>query len=368
MPNMIQVPNCIKRRKDKLDEMLRLHEDIGLSNVLGFLSTLDEERGEVFGSALDEGMFDVAANFVRESIVRKMVREQINEIVKKKAGGGYVIYKPKDPKRDKDKPPQKAGETSNYASALEIQSNNAKDKGAKERYARKAAKARGIKTHDPKKPTRPGGGGRRPKPKHGFKAEDLQRVISRLVTERLFREESTGSAWDDYLTKLSPKALEGDTKFKNIQKKIEKTTADVLDDAFSAIKRAVGKTAKLKEKGVKKADDGRTYLPFGAQLGDAVVEPIYIYAENGIPHLEMSAEAENGLAQAEPDVADMFRGKLVAVQEKTLSKMKGLTGALEARDAYLEKLEDGLDDYVADLTPLQMSLLKVLLVKKYRKV
>jgi hypothetical protein len=378
MPNMrensaggvvgFQVPNSIKRRKGKLDELLRLHEDISMSNLLGFVSTLDEAGGEVFGSALDEEMYDEAADCVRESFVRNLVRGQLSEIVKKKAGGGYVVYKPKDPKRDKGKPPQKAGETSNYATALEIQANNAKDKDAKERYSKRAQRARGVKTHLPKKPKTSSSGARKPKPKKTFQAEDFQRLLSTLVNERLFREESVGSEWDDYLARLSSKALEGDPKFKNLQKKIEKTTESVLADAFNAIKKSVGKGIKLQDHGIKKSDGGQTYLSFSAQLGNAVIEPIYVYAENGVPRLEMSAEAEIGITKAEPDAADLFRGRLATVQEKVLSKVKELTAAVEARDAYLEKLEVGLDDYVADLSPLQMSLLKLLLVKKYRKV
>jgi hypothetical protein len=163
-----QVPDSIKSRKGKLDELIRLHEDIGVGNVLMFVSSLDEERGEVFGSALDEDMYDEAADFIREYVVRIMVREQLHEIVKKKAGGGYVIYKPKDPKRDKGKPPQKAGETSNYATALDIQAKNAPDKDAKARYAKKAAKARGIKTFTTPKP-KGHAGAHKPKPKKTFR-------------------------------------------------------------------------------------------------------------------------------------------------------------------------------------------------------
>jgi hypothetical protein len=87
-----------------------------------------------------------------------------------------------------------------------------------------------------------------------------------------------------------------------------------------------------------------------------------------MPHLEMSPEAENGLMNVEPDDADMFRGRLSSVEDKVLSKDKSLAGVVGERDKYLEKLEDGLDDYISSLTPLQMSILKMLLVKKYRKV
>lgn len=368
------IPESIKRRKSGLDDLMRVHEDISHGHVLSFVSSLSEEGGEAFGAALDAGKFDEAAEAIREHVVRGFVRQQISEIVKKKAGGGYVVYKTKDPRRDKGKPPQKAGETSNYATALDIQANSAKDQESKERYAKRAAKARGIKTHITPKPKKPGvkkskRAGK--SPVKTFQAEHLQMlrtVISHLVNERLFREETVGSEWEEYLTKISPKALDGDSKFKNLQKKIEKTTEGVLDDAFNAIRKAVGKAAKLKSNGIKKSDSGKTYLTFSAMLGDATVEPIYIYAENGIPHIEMSSEAENAITQAEPDIADMFRGKLASVQEKALSKNKGISDAVAARDSYLEKIEDNLDGYIASLTPLQMSLLKVLLVKKYRKV
>jgi hypothetical protein len=48
--------------------------------------------------------------------------------------------------------------------------------------------------------------------------------------------------------------------------------------------------------------------------------------------------------------------------------MDELEKAVMNRDRYLEKQEDGVDEMVADLTPLQISLLKQVLVKKYRKI
>lgn len=362
------IPVSVKGRKDKLDELIRVHEDINHGHVLSYVSSLSEEEGEAFGEKLDQGCYDEAADMVREHSVRMLVRKMLPEIVRKKPGGGYVVYKPKDPQRDKGKPPQKAGEVGNLANAYEKLATLTKDPKQRERLIKRANRAR---KHPESFKTRTSfhvQGQKKPVPKkEGI--DLLKAVVSHLVQERLFREEATGSGWDEHLSKFSSKALEGDSKFKNLQKKIDKVTETVLVDAFNAIKKAVGKTAKLQDKGVKKHEDlGQTILTFSAQIGDVNIEPIFIYVEHGVPAIELSQEAEAGLSNADPDDADMFRGKLGTVQEKTLSKVKDLLTVIEARDKYLSKVQDDLDKYVSGLSPLQVSLLKVLLVKKYRKI
>ena len=59
---------------------------------------------------------------------------------------------------------------------------------------------------------------------------------------------------------------------------------------------------------------------------------------------------------------------LQLVQERVLDRMDELEKAVMARDRYLEKTSDEVDDMMADLSPLQMALLKQLAARKYRKV
>jgi hypothetical protein len=197
----------------------------------------------------------------------------------------------------------------------------------------------------------------------------LSTVIYKSLVEGMFREEKKASEWDQYIGKLSKQALAGDHKFQNLQKGISKKEDAILGDAFDTISKATRKIAKLKNFGVKKdGQTGKTYLAFGAEFDGANVEPIIIHIENGTPSIEVSQNARVALTKIEPSDAKMFRAELVTVQEEILDEMDDLNRAVANRDKYLQKLEGGVDAYVSGLSPLQVSLLKNLLIKKYRKI
>jgi len=198
----------------------------------------------------------------------------------------------------------------------------------------------------------------------------LQATIQLMVNESLFHEEKTGSNWDDMITRLSKQALSSDKKFQALQKNIDKKTEKVLKDALHAIQKSVGKKVKIKEMGgIKVAPDkGKTYLPFSATVGQVAVEPIALYIEGGVPRIELSDQAKVALTKADPAESKLFRADLIQVQERILDRMDELEKAVMNRDRYLEKQEDGVDNIVAGLSPLQISLLKQVLVKKYRKI
>jgi len=197
----------------------------------------------------------------------------------------------------------------------------------------------------------------------------LSKLITRSIKESLFREEKKESDWDQYITRLSKQALAGDSKFQSLQKNISRKEEGILDDAFDSIRRAVGKNARLKNFGVKRDGNvGKVYLAFGAEFDGANVEPIYIHIEGGTPKIEVSDNARVALTKIDPSDAKLFRAELVTVQESILDEMDDLTKAVGNRDKYLSKLESTVDSYVSSLTSLEVSLLKNLLIKKYRKV
>lgn len=359
-----QIPMGIKKRKEHLDRMIDQNPDINHGHVLMFVNGMDDGRAEEFGAKLDGGDYGGAADEVRHHVVRELVRKKVREVVRKKAGGGgFMLYSPNKGKKKNPKPvghfptklaakraelarfpPKEPGKLSRLRKEVDRLMKNPKKRAEKEKAA---SKVKGGK-------------------KEGV--ELLRPLISVLVMESLFREERTGSEWDDYISRLSSKALTGDKKFQRFQQNIEKKTQSVLDDSFNSIRKAVAKNVKLKSYGVKKSEErGKTYLAFGAHMGDTAVEPIYIYVENGVPKIEISDQAKIALTKADPDDAKLFRAELVTVQERVLDKMDDLLGAIGARDKYLEKLEDEVDGFIAGLTPLQVSLMKQLLVKKYRK-
>lgn len=384
-----QVPLGIKKRKKNVDELLNRHSDINEGVALSYFSSLDESQGETVGLQLEQGQIDPVADEMRTHAVRELIRTKMKEVVRKKAGGGgYALYAPNKGKKGKAKPvgsfPTKMG-----AKRAELARYPPKEPGKLKRLRKEVdrlAKDPKKAAEKEKKAGKSNGSDKGPKTLASPKKESVQlaehaarrmdfmhrqllsRVIVRSLKESLFREEKTESEWDDYIGKLSKQALAGDKKFQTLQKNISKKTEKILEDAFGTIRKATGKTVKLKSYGIKHdSSSGKTYLAFGAEFDDVTSEPIYIHVEGGVPKIELSQNAKVALTKADPDDAKMFRAELVTVQERVLDNMDDLSRAIQNRDKYLSKLENEVDSYVAGLDPLQVSLLKQLLVRKYRK-
>jgi hypothetical protein len=348
-----QVPMGIKKRKRNVDEVLQLNPDITEGHALFFLASLSEEQSRGIEEALDTGDYNHVAGEMRAHAIREFVRKKIAEIVrKKKGGGGYVLYAPNTGKKKAAKPvgefPTKFG-----AKRAELSRFPPKDIDK----LKKARKELDRVRKDPDKM------------KKKLKREGTEAILVSLISEALFREEDAGSDWDENIGKLSRAAVSNDKKLQAHQKSIEKKTEAVLSAAVMTIKRALGKDAKLKSfGGVKKSDSGKTYVAFGVQLDAIDIEPIYVYVENGKPRIEISSQAKVSLTKAEPDQAKMLRAELATVQERVLDREDSLTKAVDVRDKYLTKVQDTLDKIVAGFSPLEVSMLKNLLVRKYRKI
>lgn len=446
-----QIPLGIKKRKNKVDELLSLNEDLNEGHALSYLSSLDEAAGENIGKKLDSCEYNEVADHMRSHAVRELVRKRVREVVRKKAGGGgFVLYSPNNGKKKAPKPvgefptklgakraelarfppkepgklgrlrrevdklvknPKKAAEKEKQAAAekgtakkkkpepkKESKLHEAQDTyktGDKVKLAQdpgrrgeiatdKTMQRRGLDYYQVKwthqndeDPNFPTVGSFQWVPEDQLAADDnkaestnesmFRRVVAHLLKESLFREEKTGSEWDEYIGKLSGKALTGDKKFQTLQKNIEKRTENVLNTALGSIKKALKKDVKLKDFGIKRSDDGKTYTAFSAVMDNVEVGPVYIYVEGGVPKIEVSDGAKAALTKTDPDSAKLFRAELVTVQERVLDKMDDLTNAIDARDKYLVKVEGEVDGFVSGLTPLQVSMLKNLLVKKYRR-
>lgn len=360
-----QAPMGVKARKSKVDELLSRNPDIGHGNMLLFLRGINEAECKLFEMRLDAGNLIAAADQVREGAIREVVRSKVKEVVRKKpGGGGYALYSPNPKKKGKPKAvgsfPTKLG-----AKRAELARFPPKDAGKLARARAsvdKLAKDPKKRQHAEKQADK-----QKTKPKADESVNLLRSVVGLMIAESLFREERTGSEWDNHISRMPKQAIAGDKKFQNFQKNIEKRTAGVLEDAFKTIAKAVKKKVKLKNFGLKKSSEGKSYLAFGATLGGVNVEPIYIYVEAGIPKIEMSEASKGALTKADRDQAKAFRAELVTVQEHVLDDVDDLVKAIENRDKYLSKLEVETDKIVGGMSPLQRALLKKVLVQKYKK-
>lgn len=373
-----QIPIGIKQRKSKIDEILRKHPDLNEGHALLFLSGLNEAATKDVEKALDAGNLDEVAVQMRERAIRELIRSKIKEVVRKK-DGGFVLYSPNQGKKKNPKPvgsfPTKLG-----AKKAELARFPPRDPEKLQRLRKQVDRL----LKDPKKRSEHERKAQR-QPDSDTKKEGREMVEAAIVSreilhsllvarpkalrEGLFKESAPMNDWDAYIARMPEKVLGADKKFQSVTKNIAKKTEKVLNDALGAIRKAVPKAVKMKSFGVKKdPNTKKTYLAFSAVIDNAEVGPIAIYTENGVPKVELSDEAKAALTKCDPKNAKAFRAELITVQERILDNEEELVKAIQARDKYLAKLEDEVDGFVAQLEPLQLSLLKQLLVKKYRKI
>lgn len=382
-----QLPIGAKARKEAIHRCIEMANDINEAHLVVFFQSAPEAMHERFYNALDMMEGAKAADIVREEVVRQTVRAKIAEVVRKKqGGGGYVLYAPNKGKKHNSKPvgsfptklaakraelarfpPKDAGKLRRLRKEVDKLMKDPKKRADVER---KAMKAKGTDT---------GGAPKVKKPK-APKAESYSRemmeaaILSQIVikevksrlTEGLFREERQGSQWDDFISKVSNKAIAGDAGYKRLQMNIEKATQASIGQATKIIQKILGGEARVrvsKEPG--RTDGGQVYSPFNIEVDAASVGPIYLYVDKGLPAIEMSDEAKNSLSKVSPESAKAIRAALASAQD-SLEKVSGVADAVAQRDTYLTKLEQKVDKMIAGLSPLQVSMMKQLLVKKYR--
>ena len=379
-----QLPLGAHKRKEEIKRCVESSGDLSEAHLVVFFGNSDSARQEQFFEALDFMQDDAAADMVREEVVRMTVRQKISEVVRKKqGGGGYVLYAPNKGKKHNSKPVG-SFPTKLAAKRAELARFPPKDPGKLRRLRkevdklmkdpkkraeaeRKAAKAKGTET----------GSSMAKKPvvkKHEGVSRDLveraliSNVILKDINEGLFREERAGSGWDEFIGKISSSVLKGDKGFQRFQAQMTKATEASLAQAAKIIQRSLGSEAKVKaSKAPSTTDSGVLFMPFHVVVEAASVGPIYLYIDKGLPAIEMSDEAKNSLTKITPGSAKAIRAALAAAQDN-LEKISAVSDITAQRDAYLEKMETMVDKMIANMSPLQVSMMKQLLVKKYRSM
>lgn len=373
-----QLPLGAKDRKDEIDDCIRESRDINEAHVLVALKRMSEDKLREFYDALDLGLREQAADMVREQVIREAVRTKIREVVRKRAGGGgYTLYAPNRGKKKAAKPVA-TFPTKLAAKRAELARFPPKDpkklqrlrkeieKLLKDPKKRAEAERRAMQQRGTDTPRHHAAGHARGK---HFESKILARAImveaKKQMSEGLFREEAPGSAWDEFVKKVSDKSIKSDRGFQKVMAKMDGETQTVLGKALKMIQREIGASARVKPMGVKKHQDGRSYIGFKLETEDASVGPIYVYAQNGVPRVEMSDEAKAAVSKIEPATAKSIRAALSSAQDslENVGNLQALTGE---RDAYLSNMEANLDKQISAMSPVQLSMLKRLLVKKYR--
>jgi hypothetical protein len=380
-----QLPLGVSSRKEKIREALGESGDLNEAHALVFFRNAPPELHETFFEAIDLFQYDVAASLIREHVVRESVRRKIAEIVRKKAGGGgFVLYAPNKGKkhgakavgqfptklaakraelaRFPPKDPRKLGRLRKEVEKL------MKDPKKRAEAELKAMRQKGtdIGHHA-------AGHARGKKFGESVSHDMVERALLsaaavRSLHEGLFREEAPPSQWDDFIGKVSDRVIKGDRGYQRIQKRLEMATSDAMARALKIIQRQLGGEARVKAAARPgTTENGQTYVPFTISIEAAEVGPMFLYVEKGRPAIEMSDEAKNSLTKVTPGAAKAIRAAL-ATSGDSLNEVDSVSSVVGQRDQYLGRLEQQIDRMIAGMSPLQVSLLKQLLVKKYRSI
>lgn len=314
-----------------------------------------------------------------EKMVREYVRGRIQELVRKKeGGGGYTLYSPNQGKKN---PPKAVGDfpTKVMAKRAELLRYPPKDasrlKKARKQIDKlqKDPQKRAEKEREWNRPKRKGRAGaphREPATKKKTESADpLLRSMIRVVKEALFKEEEGPvSQWDERMTRLSKAAVEADSKLQRLQKDIEKRTVSSLQKSVDIVSKSLKKMKAKVSGGDVKRDPQRmkSYVEISLQLDGVEVGPIYVFVENGKLRCEISSSAKASFSKLKPERAKELRAELISIQEDVLDGQNDISTAIQARDKYLDGLQGKMDSYVAGMSALELSVLKGLLVNKYR--
>ncbi len=310
-----------------------------------------------------------------EEKVREAIRAALKEVIRKKpGGGGYTLY---SPNKGKKKPSKPVGDFPTRTAARRAELARFPPQDAEK--LKKLRKDINSLMKDPKKRIereKQDATGRKPGKKSGApkrarkpKKESLQISLQGIIKEALFAEEENQvSDWDDRLSGMSRSAVAADKRLQSLQKGIEKKSISTLEAAVKQLGRSVRSLkAKVTSDGPKKDEQRqKTYVSITVSLSGVDVGPIYVFVENGAAKVEISGEARNALTKLDPKVSKQLRAELVSFQEDVLSEMDDISGAIEARDSYLSKVESGVDELVSGMDALELSMLKSLLTTKYR--
>lgn len=356
-----QAPSSKKKKLEACMEALRLLDED--REILFY--RIDEKFVDEVVGCLDAGDISTAGikicEKIEENVLRKMISSKLSEVVRKKKGGaGFTLYSPNKGKKQPAKPVA-SFPTKIQAKRAELSRFPPKDTGKLKRLRKEIDR---LQKKGEKKPS-----DNDQVKKEQVTLESLYTKISNFVNEALFREEDDNSSqWDERMSKLSKSAIEADKKLQNLQKNIEKKSETTISSAFSSIQKAL-KPRKMtaKSAGTKKdLQKKKTFLQFSVDIDGTDVGPFFVFVENSRPKIEISDEAKQKLMKIEPEKAKLLRAELITAQEDALDGMSDVSDAISKRDGYLSKIEGGVDEFVAGLNALEISILKNLLVNKYR--
>lgn len=346
--------------KESVEEMLSRHPDLRSWHMAVFARNADHFLRESFGHAARVDDFEDMANMVREEVTRQAIRRKMNEVVRKK-DGKYVLYAPNTGKKHPPKPVA-VFSTKLAAKRAELAKFPPKDPEKLERLKKqiekllKDPKARAKEITMKEKVDR-----------DLFETALLSMIVGRDVMRTIGEGIDRSKPADEYqafVNQFSQKALQGDKGYRGAQKTYQKAAASALGRKVKEVEEELG--MKVKSQEPKKHTDGKMrVLVYVA--GDCPV-PVSFVADGKKVKTERMKETEAALTKCSEPVADKIRSRLFSVNEEDIGDDPELAQANDHMVGRTKKIFKFVDEFLAKLSPLAMTVLKRLLAKKYRKL
>lgn len=381
-----QAPLGIRKRKKKVDEMISSVDELSIGDVIMFFTDMKDNDLLDVEEMLDKGLYSELAEKIvsscREKRLREVIRNKIKEVVRKSPDGGYVLFSPNPGKghraksagrfasklaakraqlsRFPPKDPEKLQRLKDEIEKLEKDGEGGAKKGDKPWLKQHTTKRGKESYRDSSK--------NRDSSKKGKKKEESIEMIATVIAESMFREEKVKSDWDEYVSRLSKQAVASDKKFKKMQDAISQKSVLALKNAFDVLAKGLGKKKFLAKIG---GDAGNSALSFSVQDKESkgTVGPFTILVDNGVLRVEPTETARSSLINLSPDRSKLLRAELITLQDDHFDNIgSDIDKEIERRDSYLSSLEEKQDKFISSLSPLEVAILKNLIVTKYRKI
>ncbi len=157
----------------------------------------------------------------------------------------------------------------------------------------------------------------------------------------------------------------------SLHNELKKVADKTIKEAVEAIQYLLKKhDLVVKSKITKSTDEGLAMAEFSVSGKDGVgtAGPFLLNLKDGVPFITVTDTAKNSLTTLDTEQANQISDLIVSIQEDVLDMETAVEDVLKKRNEALKDQELEVDNFVADLTPLQLSILKNLLVNKYRKL
>ena len=311
---------------------------------------------------------------------RQLVNQRIQEIVRKKeGGGGYNLFPPNKGKKNKAQKAVGEFPTRLAAKRAELARFPPKDpeqlrrararldkltKDPEKRQAQEREDLTGVKTAKKKKSKSTS---KKAAPKKTTKEQIINRMVGEL-TERLFKEdEIPGSPWDERISSLDNDSLGSDKKLHKLLKNIEAASQGALGQSHKTLAKVLRGMAKVNAGDVMRDPDrGKMYMPISIDLDGDEIGPIHLYVDGGNVCIEISPEAREMIGGLDPSISKGLRGGLMSFQEDHLPKIDGPRKAWTDRDSYLDGLQGKLEKSVGGMSAVELYLAKQMMNKRRR--